>query len=390
VFDYILIKLASRCNLDCSYCYWFRDPAVRDLPALLDERTFEAFLGRLRHHLERYEIRSFVCSFHGGEPLLIGTRRFESILRRIDHVGDETKCSISYAITTNGVLIDDGWTRLLSEFAVAVTVSIDGPEHVHDASRVTIHRKGSWQSAVRGYLSLCEVGISPSIIAVCNPVTDAEEVLDFLAGNLGAVLIDVLVPDANFETAGRYPIDTYYIKLFDVWYDRYWRGGVEVRILHQMVRGIMGLQSTCDKIGFGPTQTVCLNTDGRLEANDVLRIAGASHVRTSVDVFESELDAILTDPLWTGIQRESVELVEECMKCKYQRSCGGGHLSQRWSIARGYRNVSVYCADYMSILAHITKRITPEIEALLQPTSRHKLDVSRDLANGQGLTRTFG
>ena len=31
----LLIKVASRCNIDCSYCYWFRDAAVYSKPKLM-------------------------------------------------------------------------------------------------------------------------------------------------------------------------------------------------------------------------------------------------------------------------------------------------------------------------------------------------------------------
>jgi hypothetical protein len=31
----LLVKVASRCNIDCSYCYWFRDAAVYDKPKLM-------------------------------------------------------------------------------------------------------------------------------------------------------------------------------------------------------------------------------------------------------------------------------------------------------------------------------------------------------------------
>ena len=31
----LLVKVATRCNIDCSYCYWFRDAAVYDKPKLM-------------------------------------------------------------------------------------------------------------------------------------------------------------------------------------------------------------------------------------------------------------------------------------------------------------------------------------------------------------------
>ena len=28
IFTFLLVKLASRCNINCTYCYWFRDAEV--------------------------------------------------------------------------------------------------------------------------------------------------------------------------------------------------------------------------------------------------------------------------------------------------------------------------------------------------------------------------
>src|SRR5262245_55456007 len=38
-FAFVLVKLASRCNINCTYCYWFRDAEVYNKPAVL---TIEA------------------------------------------------------------------------------------------------------------------------------------------------------------------------------------------------------------------------------------------------------------------------------------------------------------------------------------------------------------
>ena len=37
----LLIKVAARCNIDCSYCYWFRDAAVYSKPKLMSEEVLQ-------------------------------------------------------------------------------------------------------------------------------------------------------------------------------------------------------------------------------------------------------------------------------------------------------------------------------------------------------------
>src|ERR1700744_1633458 len=40
----LLVKVASRCNIDCTYCYWFRDAAVYETPKLMGEAVLQQLL----------------------------------------------------------------------------------------------------------------------------------------------------------------------------------------------------------------------------------------------------------------------------------------------------------------------------------------------------------
>ena len=43
----LLVKVATRCNIDCSYCYWFRDAAVYDKPKLMSADVLHQLLLRI-------------------------------------------------------------------------------------------------------------------------------------------------------------------------------------------------------------------------------------------------------------------------------------------------------------------------------------------------------
>ena len=49
--SYLLVKLASRCNLNCTYCYWFRDGSVYETSALLRPDVEDALVERLAAHI---------------------------------------------------------------------------------------------------------------------------------------------------------------------------------------------------------------------------------------------------------------------------------------------------------------------------------------------------
>jgi uncharacterized protein len=169
-----------------------------------------------------------------------------------------------------------------------------------------------------------------------------------------------LMPDHNHaDSAPR--IDRYYIDLFDEWYDNHMDGGVEVRLLVEMVRGVLGLETRTDSIGYAPLETISVNTDGALEPHDVLRIAGADEVSTGLSVLHSDFAAVASSALWLRIRQASLRLPEACRRCRFRAACGGGHLGQRWSPQNGYDNPSVYCLDLKAIFEHIASRLSADI-----------------------------
>jgi uncharacterized protein len=105
----LLIKVAARCNIDCSYCYWFRDAAVYSKPKLMSREVLRQLLRRIEEHVVKYSLAEFPLILHGGEPLLWGEENFHEIARSCEAISARTKCDIPIAVTTNAVLIDEAW-----------------------------------------------------------------------------------------------------------------------------------------------------------------------------------------------------------------------------------------------------------------------------------------
>src|SRR3954453_3419386 len=83
VFTFLLVKLASRCNINCTYCYWFRDAEVYRKPPILTVEAEQAFCDRLYEHIEEFGLKFFTLVFHGGEPLLFPKHRFVALQDRL-------------------------------------------------------------------------------------------------------------------------------------------------------------------------------------------------------------------------------------------------------------------------------------------------------------------
>src|SRR5579872_3055561 len=102
----LLVKVATRCNIDCSYCYWFRDAAVYDKPKLMSAEVLQQLLRRIEEHVTRHSLVDFPIILHGGEPMLWGVENFHRMAEACEAISSRTKCGIPLAVTTNGILVD--------------------------------------------------------------------------------------------------------------------------------------------------------------------------------------------------------------------------------------------------------------------------------------------
>jgi uncharacterized protein len=360
IFTFLLVKLASRCNINCSYCYWFRDAEVYKKPAVLTVQAEDAFCEALEEHIVNFALDRFAVVFHGGEPLLFPKHRFISLQEKLLDVEARTGCEIGRGLCTNAILIDREWTEIFNKYAVDVTVSLDGPPDIHDKYRVDFKGEGTHAQTLDGIGWLRGAGIEPGLIVVCNPATDPERVLAYVVEELGIKQFDVLPPDAT-HADNPPPIHDYFIKLFDVWFDKYAAQGVRIITLDAMIQGLLGSLSAADTIGLGPIDTVTLMTDGTLEPLDVLRIAGNGSTKSDCSVFSNALQDVENDERWRAAFHASVHHCETCLRCEYFDACGGGHLAQRWSRERGFDNPSVYCESWKKIFDHLWTRISPTL-----------------------------
>jgi uncharacterized protein len=360
----LLLKVAARCNLDCAYCYWFRDRTVYDKPKTLSRESERMLLVRLEEHIRQFELDGFSVLLHGGEPLLFGKERFVGLMDGLEGVATRTGCAIDRGITTNATLIDEEWARLLRIFSCHVTVSLDGPGDVHDENRFDFNGNGSYERVRKGIDMLRSQGIEPAVLAVCLPKQNPETICAHFVDELGLRYFDILLPDATHDDGPTAPIAAYYTKLFDLWYDRYAERGVTVRTIDAITRALLGGRSGCEAIGYGPINLLTVTTDGCLEPLDVLRIAGQGSTRTGVSVHTHTLQEAVSDPVWLEAYDASLNLAAECKTCEFRSACGGGYLPHRYSSARRYDNPSVYCSDLKQIFAHAWGRIAADIDVV--------------------------
>ena len=340
----LLIKVATRCNIDCSYCYWFRDAAVYDKPKLMSADVLRQLLQRIEEHLVKHSPQDFPLILHGGEPLLWGVENFARIAEACAAISSRTNCAIPIAVTTNGVLINEAWLDCFETYNISVAISLDGPAHIHDVHRRSFQGNGTHAAVERAARMLVALDIGVSALAVCNPAHQPKEYVDFFA-SCGIANYDIMMPDATVDEKPAL-IAPFYNGLFDLWLEanRYKRT-VNIRVVTDMVTALLGNDAPTEGVGYKPIELCTIMTDGSVEAHDVLRIAGSGVTQTTFNIFDNAIDDVRNEPRWKDAREASINLSAKCRECKFMNACGGGYLPHRFSKNNGYDNPSVYCDD---------------------------------------------
>ena len=122
-----ILKVASRCHFACPYCYvYFKGDATwKRRPPVMPDGVFDQTLERIQEYCTASGQSSVAITFHGGEPCLIGARRFDTWCSRARQSLRST--SVRFGIQTNGTLLDAEWAETLRRHGVRVGVSVDGP-----------------------------------------------------------------------------------------------------------------------------------------------------------------------------------------------------------------------------------------------------------------------
>lgn len=105
-----LLKIASRCNINCAYCFEYNlaDSSWRRKPPKMSTVAILTAIRRIDEHIVSHGLKSINVIFHGGEPLLGGRQLISEVIEQCNEViGD--KCRIHYGLQTNGMLLDHEW-----------------------------------------------------------------------------------------------------------------------------------------------------------------------------------------------------------------------------------------------------------------------------------------
>jgi len=363
--DTVLVKVASRCNINCTYCYVYNmgDDNWSHLEKFMTTETISALCNSLEIIVASQK-KCFSIVLHGGEPFLLGEARLRFLLKSLRDVMPE---HYPISIQTNGILITEPILDICSQYRVSVAVSIDGPEEIHNKYRITHNDKGTFDKVIAGINILKSHDdaefLFAGLLAVIDPLSIPAEVYQFFK-ELEAPSIDFLYKDGNhtklpLNKSAVYSVEygDWMVALLEIYMND--ERPIKVRVLDDMIKSLIGGVVTKEGLGLTDFAIVIIDTDGTIMKNDTLKSTynGADKFDKPLNIKNASLLDFLASEEFGEYRKMQKPTNSKCLNCPELHVCGGGMILNRWSKEDGFDNPSVYCADQLHLIKAIRKTL---------------------------------
>ena len=375
-FNEVVLKLHSRCDLACDYCFVYAmgDTTWRHRPPVITPAVVERTARRIADHCRIHELTRFSVVLHGGEPLLAGAEVITNVCR-ILRAEIPATTALDVRIQTNGLRLDHAMLDLLLDLDIKIGVSLDGTRRQHDRHRRTAGGHGSYERVTNALRMLNSESYARNFAGLLcvvdlnsDPVATYETLLSFRPP-----MVDFLLPHGNWTTppprrspdASDTPYGDWLIEVFDRWYGAPHKE-TSVRTFEEIMHLALGGASGIEHIGLTPVTLVVVDTDGSLEQVDTLRSVHHGAAATGLSVFDHDFDDLLSHPAILARQIGVLALADICRHCHIHTICGGGYYPHRYRRGHGFRNPSVYCPDLTWLIGRIVGQMRADVTGLLE------------------------
>lgn len=170
--------VGSLCNMRCKYCYYLDKAALYDYhEPKMDDTLLENYI---RNTIEGNNLPVISFAWHGGEPLIAGLDFYrKAVALQKKYAGGK---QIENSLQTNGLLVNREWCQFWRDENFLIGISIDGPQHIHDAHRLDAAGKGTFSRVMRAVDTMvrCHVEFNTLSTINCHSEGHGAEVYSFL------------------------------------------------------------------------------------------------------------------------------------------------------------------------------------------------------------------
>jgi uncharacterized protein len=372
-----VLKIASRCNLACSYCYEYahRDQTWRLASRVMNVRTIDTILERIAQYHANEPPTVITLTLHGGEPLLAGLDLILHISRRVREIISPL-APVRVEMQSNGTLLTDSVLEELHQADIRVGISLDGDEETNDRYRFDHSRNGSYSRASSALQKLTRFhrSIFAGILCVVHPETNPQAVYEELE-RWHPPAVDLLLPSANWEhppnRCAAFEDDgvqygKWLAAAFDMWYTR-GPQRLRIRLFEDFLHRLLSSARSSDPITSNMVPDfIIFDSDGHYQLTDRLKSAFEGAVSLNLNVAQHSIYDALSAPKFQEYVQGAARISTKCQRCDAVRMCCGGSPPHRYSRAKYLDNPSVYCDDLYFLTRHIERRVLSELKGVIR------------------------
>lgn len=360
----LIVKVTNDCNLDCSYCYAINQCDLAEVfPFIMTHKVLENITR------QALNMNTPVVKFiwHGGEPLLSGLHFFEEALELQTRYRRPNQ-RVDNSIQTNGVLLNYEWVDFFKANNFSVGISIDGPDHIHNAQRTNNVGEPSFKAVLAGLNLLKENGVNFGVLAVVTKksLDQAKEIFHFILGQgissidfLPCVEVDPNTGEITGLTPTPFELARFMIEMFDLWYEHD-DPLFKVRSFENILVGLAGQTPSLCTFSGNCSQHFAITPYGDLYHCDWF--IGQKN-KCFGNIVNQGLAELIQNEQYSeyvaGVNRPKIE----CLQCRWRPICNGGCTYHR-SIQGSFQSPYYFCLARKIMFNHMNGRFQATARSL--------------------------
>lgn len=371
----LLIKpTGSDCNLDCKYCFYKnRAPEIGTGTQRMSKEVIEKLIK------DYMELRFPVCGFswQGGEPTLMGLDFYRKVVELQKKYGS-TGQTVSNALQTNAILLDDKWCRFLHDNKFLVGISIDGPKEFHDYYRIDHSGRGSFDKVIKAIETCKKYKVEFNTLTLLNNrnVEHPDELFDFFIEN-GIRYLQFITCVERVPAAGKIAdfsitpaqYGQFLCRIFDRWLD-FGPEKLSIRDFDSILSYCAAGKHTICTFEKQCSSYIVVEHNGDVFPCDFF----VQPKWRLGNIFQTPIKKLATGSKKKSFARDKQNLCNKCLVCRAFALCRGGCPKDRAIL--GENRESYFCQSYksffdyampkfMSIAAAINARSSTQTQPFL-------------------------
>lgn len=332
----------SICNLDCKYCFYLEKPHLNQ--RRMSDEVLERYI---QSYLDTAPQKQVTFLWQGGEPTMAGLDFYQKVVELQQRYANGKE--VYNALQTNGILLDENWCKFLHDHHFLVGLSIDGPEDLHDAYRLTKSQKGTFHQIMQAAENLQKFNVDFNTLTVVHNqnAQQGERVYQFLKqmGSTYMQFIPLMGDYSQQATARDY--GQMMIAIFDAWYQED-IGKIGVQFIEQWFMAFLGMMPNLCIFRPSCGDQLVIEQNGDIYSCD-------HYVYPEYKIgnlIETPLVDITNSPKQEQFRRLKPNLSSRCQQCEFNFACHGGCPKHRTVQGFGEPHNQL-CEAYYAALSHM-------------------------------------